>query len=105
MPNKKTQRRPNRQRNRTARPAPARETIEEEVLVGAAVPSAAVPAAPAASATATVARAVGTRRPQPPRRGAASVINYAYLRHDLTTLGILAPAMVILVILAFIFIH
>jgi len=32
-------------------------------------------------------------------------INYAYLRRDLTMLGGLAPAMVVLVVMSFLFLH
>lgn len=102
MPNKKTQRRPNRPKNR--RPAavrePAKEPVTEVVESVTAVPA-------AASAPPAVARAVGApaRRAPTARRSPAAVMNYAYLRRDLRALGILAPAMIILVILAFIFIH
>lgn len=39
------------------------------------------------------------------RASAGPAINYSYLRRDLTMLGILAPIMLILVVLAFLFIH
>jgi hypothetical protein len=55
-------------------------------------------------------RPTAVARPAAPRAGAArrtpvTAINYAYLRHDLTLLGILGPAMIVLLIVAFFVFH
>lgn len=69
----------------------------------------------AGATTTSVATAPPVQRqaPAPPaaRRSSTSarmpvtVVNYAYLRHDLRLLSLLAPAMVIILVLAFIFLH
>lgn len=41
------------------------------------------------------------RRPSAGRTAASTVINYNYLRRDILTVGVLAPAMVILLLIAF----
>ena len=47
-----------------------------------------------------VRRPTATRRPPP-----VTVVNYGYLRRDLTILGILAPSMIVLVVVAFFIFH
>jgi hypothetical protein len=47
-----------------------------------------------------------TRRPTaPPRPQPALTFNYTYLGHDIRLLGVLAPAMVILLIVAYFVLH
>lgn len=41
------------------------------------------------------------RRPATSRRTPALAINYDYLRHDIRMLSVLAPAMVVLLVIAF----
>ena len=41
------------------------------------------------------------RRPSTGRTTAGTVINYSYLRRDILTVGFLAPAMVVLLLVAF----
>ena len=46
------------------------------------------------------------RRAAPPARKSPGItINYAYLRRDLLTLGVLAPSMVVLVVVAYFIWH
>ena len=64
-----------------------------------AAPMAAVETAPPATAPST-----------PPRRSAARrlptvTLNYAYLQHDLRLLAMLAPAMVVLLVVAYFLFH
>lgn len=98
MANKKTQRRPKAR----SRPTPRRAQPTAPGAVAVQSPGAesgtAEPIPPRMPA-ATV------RRPQTARRAPVTAINYAYLRHDLKTLAVLATSMVVLVIIAFIFIH
>ena len=64
--------------------------------------------APNGAAGAPIAETVAVPRP-PRRRSAAPVaitsVNYHYLRRDITTLAVLGPTMVILLVLAFLFLH
>lgn len=103
MANKKAQRRP-KARARAARPAA---WIERDVLVEEASTTERAPSAPAAVGAEPAPRmpAATVRRAQSARRAPVTTINYAYLGRDLRSLAILAPSMVILVIIAFIFIH
>jgi hypothetical protein len=39
------------------------------------------------------------------RKAPVTAVNYTYLRHDLRLLGILAPAMVVLVVVSFFIFH
>ncbi|GAC1322346.1 MAG: hypothetical protein NVS2B16_00010 [Chloroflexota bacterium] len=64
----------------------------------ATVPVAARPVAAAGASTSTVRRA-------PQRRAASAPMNYAYLRRDITLLAMLAPAMIVVVIIAYVFFH
>jgi hypothetical protein len=68
------------------------------------------PAAPAVASTAAAPRASVTASRNAPRPGAARraptiTVNYAYLRRDLMALGILGPAMVVLLIIAYLVFH
>jgi hypothetical protein len=54
----------------------------------------------ATTSGAATARRVGTQR-----KALVTVINYDYLRRDLRLLGILAPSMVVLVVIAFFIFH
>jgi hypothetical protein len=96
---KKVQRRPNKARNRGPRPAsqPVSRPAVDTAISEAPVPE----AAPLPRPT----QPQPTRRAPTARRPPVTTINYDYLRHDLRMLGMLAPAMVILVVLAFLFIH
>jgi len=62
-----------------------------------------LPAAPTAAAPA----AARSRRPTTAssRRTPTTTINYHYLRRDLRTLGVLAPGMVVVLVVAFIVFH
>jgi hypothetical protein len=62
-----------------------------------------VPTAPAATARPT-APPPATRRATT-RREPTTTVNYAYLRRDVRVLAVLAPAMVVLVIIAFLVFH
>lgn len=64
--------------------------------------------APVAASTATMPRAAVTpqRRPiRPTAKAPTLTINYSYLRHDLRTLALLAPLMVVLVIGSYFVFH
>jgi hypothetical protein len=45
------------------------------------------------------------RNPNLVRRSPAITINYEYLRHDIRYLAVLAPTMIVLLMLAFVFLH
>lgn len=102
---KKVHGRQAKQKSRNRRPTGAAHTAaatEEGEL-------APVAAATAVSATPT-ARPATTRPAPAPRPGAARrtptiTVNYAYLHHDLVSLGILGPAMVVLLIIAYLIFH
>ncbi|MGH2448176.1 MAG: hypothetical protein ACRDFS_06185, partial [Chloroflexota bacterium] len=51
------------------------------------------------------ATAVASRPTRQARRLPSTTINYGYLRRDLMTLAVLAPSMVVLVLIAFLFLH
>jgi hypothetical protein len=99
VPQKRAQRRPAKQRTRVNRPAQPRtpvSTAEQQPAVQVAERPTITPRTPGA---------IPARRPGPARRTSIPAINYDYLRKDLRQLGVLAASMVVLVILAFIFIH
>jgi hypothetical protein len=48
---------------------------------------------------------VAARRAATTRRTTATAVNYAYLGRDVRALGMLAPGMIVLLVLAFIFLH
>lgn len=103
---KKAHGRQAKQRSRTRRPVTTSSSTQpvgsDDVAVAPATvaPSAAVPAS-----TRTSPRTSSTPRPGAARRAPAITVNYAYLNHDLMTLGILSPAMVVLLIIAFLVFH
>lgn len=104
---KKTHGRPARSKNRQRRPAgppanrPSGAVVEEVETI--AVAQAAAPMTTAAPPPASP--RLATRRAPPSRKTAGIPINYTYLSHDLKQLALLAPGMVILVVIAFIFLH
>lgn len=107
---KKAHGRPAKTRNRVRRPAarpaasdvglaPAgQDLLAERVPVTTAGPT--FHAARPAVAAPTVRRGASTAR-----RAPATVINYHYLRRDITTLSVLAPAMVVVLIILFFLLH
>jgi hypothetical protein len=70
---------------------------------------AAIPAAPAVGLSVASAPAPrptqSARRAAPARRAPVITVNYAYLRRDITRLAVLAPAMVVLVLIAYFTLH
>lgn len=104
---KKAHGRQAKQKSRSRRPTSTAQTAapavdEEYVSAGAA--------APVAPAATTAARPASTRPAAAPRPGAARrsptiTVNYAYLHHDLVSLGILGPAMIALLIIAYLIFH
>ncbi|HEX8916987.1 MAG TPA: hypothetical protein VF898_00650 [Chloroflexota bacterium] len=76
-------------------------TASPESEVNGAV---AVAPAPAAQMPASPSVAVQRRGPAP-RRPQLAAVSYNYLRHDLRLLGILAPSMVIILVIAYFVFH
>ena len=96
---KKVNRRPDRNR---PRPRPVRSTTSQSIVADnapAAEPVVTESGAPTPRPSAARPAAAATRRTQT-RRVTPTVINYDYLRHDIRTLAVLAPSMMILVIIA-----
>jgi len=104
---KKTQRRPARSKSQRRHPAPRPNgaTAHEETEVATTTVVAQPAPARAATTVSSAASAAARRSAQSSRRTAVTAINYAYLRHDLVSLAVLAPAMVVLVIVAYVFVH
>jgi hypothetical protein len=105
---KKANRRPVRTKSRPRRVPPKPATPATlPVENGSASPDVMVETAPARPAATTAGRSAAvTRRPGPPPRKVVGItINYAYLLRDLRTLAILDPAMVALVIVAYLKFH
>jgi hypothetical protein len=104
---KKAHGRQAKQRPRNRRPVSATPTVApgyDDVSVGAA--PAAAPSAPAVTApraTAPAARPIA--RGGAARRAPSITVNYAYLRRDLMALGVLGPAMIVLLIVAYLVFH
>lgn len=82
---------------RTAAPA-----TDEEFMPAAA---AATTTAPTAAARPVANRTGPSPRPGAARRAPTITVNYAYLHHDLISLSILGPAMVVLLIIAYLIFH
>lgn len=108
---KKVHGRPAKGKARPRRPASrpvnqglsAPETMNGDESAGAAAVMAAPP--PVTTPAARAGRAEARRAGPGPRKAPGIVVNYEYLRHDLRTLAILAPAMVVLLVIAFLFLH
>jgi hypothetical protein len=49
--------------------------------------------------------ATGRRNPNLLRKAPTVTVDYQYLRHDLRQLAVLAPTMILLLIIAYIFLH
>jgi len=105
--------RPAKARNRARRPAspsippnggvaPAGQDLVAERVP---VTTAAAPTQQRAAATAAAVPAASRRGAPAARRGPATIINYQYLRHDLRTLSILAPAMIVVLVILFFLLH
>lgn len=89
---KKTQSRGGRGKARTRRPAPS--------------PSASTAAAaPTAPSPVGASVAPARSRPGAPRRASGTTVNYVYLRHDLRTLAVLGPLMIVILVAAFFVLH
>src|SRR5579872_6789835 len=103
--------RPPKGRNRARRmpppPRPASNgTASSSVLTDEPVIAAqSTPAASAPQPRSGPRPATATRRPPSQSRTPATTINYAYLMRDIRSLAVLAPTMVVVLILAFIFLH
>lgn len=102
---KKAHGRPAKSKQRSRRPQqrPIEAAAEPVAPAVPSIPTAAVAAAPAAGPAA--APRASTRRPSSARRAPTLALNYHYLRHDIMTLGLLGPAMIVLLIIAYIFLH
>ena len=109
---KKVNRRPvrtnARPRQTGARTAGATPVLDQEPVL--ATPAAEAPAATTVSAPpppATTRPAAPSARRAPPsaRKTPTLTVNYGYLRHDLTLLAVLAVSMIVLVLVAYIFLH
>jgi hypothetical protein len=90
----------------------APETVEAPSAVdpAASFPIESAPPTTSARSVIPAAERRSTAAPAPARRGAQRraptiTINYGYLRHDLRTLAVLAPLMVVLLIVAFAVLH
>lgn len=83
---------------RVQRPSQPVARAEEEVTESNGVATAT--AAPVAATRPAFAGATAVRRGPASRRAPTTAINYAYLRHDLTLLAILAPVMIVVVVIA-----
>lgn len=57
------------------------------------------------ASTSPASRPVTRRSTAPPRPQPALTFNYTYLGHDIRLLGMLAPAMVILLVIAYFVLH
>ncbi len=75
-------------------------TVEEDF-----VRAPAVTASPATTAPRPAAARPAAPRPGAARRSPTITINYAYLHRDLVSLGILGPAMIALLIIAYLIFH
>lgn len=99
----------NRSRRPAARPVPAAGDIApaDQDLIAERVPVTAVsPSVQPLRATSAVSAAPSARRGAAAnRRAPATAVNYHYLRRDITTLSILAPAMVVVLIILFFVLH
>ncbi|HZU14954.1 MAG TPA: hypothetical protein VFB58_19120 [Chloroflexota bacterium] len=90
---KKSQSRTGRTKPRTRRPVSSPAAQSTGV---AEAPAAARPVAPPAARP---------RPSAPARRAPGLTINYAYLGHDLRTLAVLGPLMVVILVIAFFVLH
>jgi hypothetical protein len=99
---RKAQRRPAKNKARSRRPVAAQaQTAVAEPEAGFAPAPAAAPARPVPSAPVTP----SPRSRTATRKAPTISVDYSYLRRDLTSLAVLAPAMIVLVLVAFIFLH
>lgn len=102
---KKAHGRQAKQRPRNRRPASPTPTAAPGYDEGA-VGVASAPVAPAVTAPRTApATARPVARGGAARRAPTITVNYAYLRRDLMALGVLGPAMVVLLIVAYLVFH
>jgi hypothetical protein len=80
--------------------------VVDEDSISTPAAAAVAPAATAAAAARPVASRPGAApRPGAARRSPTITVNYAYLHHDLVSLGILGPAMIVLLIIAYLIFH
>jgi hypothetical protein len=100
---KKVHGRQAKQRPRARRATQSTATVDRTDTTGQQATVAAVPAATAATTSSPV-RASGPR-PGAARRAPTLTVNYAYLRHDVMMLSILGPAMIVLLIIAYLIFH
>jgi hypothetical protein len=103
---KKAHGRQAKQRSRSRRATSPMQTpqavYKEDGVSAAPIPAAAATAPAARPATAAPRAAT---RPGAARRAPTLTINYGYLRRDLVSLGILGPAMIVLLIVAYLIFH
>lgn len=103
--------RPPKAKSRPRRPSGARPLsgAESDGRLGPSVVAERGPAgtlSSSAMSTAPTTSPVSARRtPGGARRAPSAVINYSYLRRDVTTLSVLAPTMIVILVVAFFFLH
>lgn len=103
---KKAHGRQAKQRPRTRRTTSPSQTIAPAGREDAVATPTAAPAAPSVGSPRTSTQAARpVPRPGAARRAPTITVNYAYLRRDLMALGILGPAMVVLLIIAYLVFH
>lgn len=106
---KKVHGRQAKQRPRGRRTTPSTQTamplVEGEQMSGSAVPVAQTTVSPAATVRPASARAASGPRAGAARRAPTVTMNYAYLRHDLLSLSVLGPAMIVLLIASYLVFH
>lgn len=103
MPKKANRRAPPRRKA----PPPRRPTASSGIATASpeSEVNGAVAVAPAPAAQMPAPSVAVQRRGPAPRRPQLAAVSYNYLRHDLRLLGILAPSMVIILVIAYFVFH
>jgi len=106
VPKKANRRAPPRRKAPPPRRSPAASGVATALPEPDANGSVAVATTPGTvTATQMTGGATAQRRGPAPRRPQLATVSYEYLRHDLRLLGILAPSMLVIVVIAYFIFH